>query len=210
MRKGIARGIVPDSLPSKVLQRNKKLSKDKVVLRLGHSKAVAAEPYGYVYLMRYKFEAFVRFKELRLEVEKQTGLKIKTLWSDRGGEYLSGDFLDYLKKNNIVSQCKPPGIPQLNGMAERRKWTLFDMVRSMMSFTELSFLSGVMRWRPAAKLLNKAPSKAMVQTLYQIWHGQPTSYRYLRVLGNPAYIKRLLGDKLDSISSLCRFIDYLK
>ncbi|KAK4381632.1 hypothetical protein Sango_2948300 [Sesamum angolense] len=35
--------------------------------------------YGYVYLMRYKYEAFVRFKEFRLEVENQTDRKIKTL-----------------------------------------------------------------------------------------------------------------------------------
>ncbi|KAL0413064.1 UNVERIFIED_CONTAM: hypothetical protein Sradi_1508100 [Sesamum radiatum] len=45
--------------------------------------------YGYVYLMRYKFEAYGRFKEFRLEVENQTGRKIKTLRSDRGAEYLS-------------------------------------------------------------------------------------------------------------------------
>ncbi|KAL0347647.1 UNVERIFIED_CONTAM: hypothetical protein Scaly_1780700 [Sesamum calycinum] len=31
--------------------------------------------YGYVYLMRYKSEAFVKFKEFRLEVENQTGRK---------------------------------------------------------------------------------------------------------------------------------------
>ncbi|KAK4390314.1 Retrovirus-related Pol polyprotein from transposon TNT 1-94 [Sesamum angolense] len=54
---------------------------------------------GYVYLMRYKSEAFVRFKEFRLEVENQTFHKIKTLWSDQGGEYLSGEFIDYLKEN---------------------------------------------------------------------------------------------------------------
>ncbi|KAL2228574.1 UNVERIFIED_CONTAM: hypothetical protein Sindi_1837100 [Sesamum indicum] len=38
--------------------------------------------YGYVYLMRYKSEAFGRFKEFRLEVENQTGRKIKTLQLD--------------------------------------------------------------------------------------------------------------------------------
>ncbi|KAL0386014.1 UNVERIFIED_CONTAM: hypothetical protein Sradi_2995700 [Sesamum radiatum] len=35
--------------------------------------------YGYVYLMRYKSEAFGRFKEYRLEVENQTNRKIETL-----------------------------------------------------------------------------------------------------------------------------------
>ncbi|KAL0416197.1 UNVERIFIED_CONTAM: hypothetical protein Slati_3451600, partial [Sesamum latifolium] len=38
--------------------------------------------YGYVYLMRYKSEAFGRFKECRLKVENQTGDKIKALRSN--------------------------------------------------------------------------------------------------------------------------------
>ncbi|KAL0405834.1 UNVERIFIED_CONTAM: Retrovirus-related Pol polyprotein from transposon TNT 1-94 [Sesamum latifolium] len=54
------------------------------------------------------------------------------------------------------------------------------------------------------------PSKTVAQTPYQIWHGKPTSYKYLRVWGSPAYVKRLVGDKLDSRSSLCRFVGYPK
>ncbi|KAL0290095.1 UNVERIFIED_CONTAM: Transposon Ty2-B Gag-Pol polyprotein [Sesamum radiatum] len=76
--------------------------------------------YGYVHLMRYKSEAFGRFKEYRLEVENQTSRKIKALRSDRGGESLNGEFIDYLKENGILSQWTPPGTPQLNGVAERR------------------------------------------------------------------------------------------
>ncbi|KAK4406416.1 hypothetical protein Sango_0648100 [Sesamum angolense] len=76
--------------------------------------------YGYVYLIRYKSEAFGTFWEYRLEVENQIGHKIKTIQSDRGGEYLSGEFIDYLKENEILSQWTPPGIPQLNGVVERR------------------------------------------------------------------------------------------
>ena len=59
--------------------------------------------YGFVYLMRHKSEAFEKFKEFRHEVEKQTEKSIKVLRSDRGGEYLSRKFLDYLKENGIVS-----------------------------------------------------------------------------------------------------------
>ncbi|KAL0386235.1 UNVERIFIED_CONTAM: Retrovirus-related Pol polyprotein from transposon TNT 1-94 [Sesamum radiatum] len=161
--------------------------------------------YGYVYLMRYKSEAFRRFKEFRLEVENQTGRKIKTLRSDQGGEYLSGEFLDYLKENGILSQWTPPGTPQLNSVSERRNRTLLDMVRSMMSFTELPLSFWGYALETVAKLLNMAPSKTVAQTPYQIWHGKPASYKYLRVWGSPAYVKRLVGDKLDSRSSLCRF-----
>ncbi|KAL0430708.1 UNVERIFIED_CONTAM: hypothetical protein Sradi_0696800 [Sesamum radiatum] len=85
--------------------------------------------YSYVYLMRYKSEAFGKFKEYRLEVENQTDSRIKILQSDRGGEYLSGEFIDYLKNNGIRSQWTPPGTPQLDGMAKRRNgpcWTWYD------------------------------------------------------------------------------------
>ncbi|KAL0288686.1 UNVERIFIED_CONTAM: hypothetical protein Sradi_7092100 [Sesamum radiatum] len=59
-------------------------------------------------------------------------------------------------------------------------------------------------------LLNIAPSKSVPQKPYEIWHGKPASYKYLRVWGSPAYVKRLVGDKLDSRSSLCRFIGCTK
>ena len=59
--------------------------------------------YGYLYLMRYKSGAFERFKEFRNEVEKQLGRSIKSLRSDRGGDYLIQVFLDYLKDNGILS-----------------------------------------------------------------------------------------------------------
>ncbi|KAL0405952.1 UNVERIFIED_CONTAM: hypothetical protein Slati_3909100 [Sesamum latifolium] len=55
-----------------------------------------------------------------------------------------------------------------------------------------------------------APSKTVAHTLYEIWHGKPASYKYLRVWGSPAYIKRLVEDKLDSRYSLCKFVGYLK
>ena len=76
--------------------------------------------YGYLYLMRYKSEAFERFKEFINEVEKQLRRSIKSLISNRGGELLSQAFLDYLKDNGILSQWTPPYMPQHNCVAERR------------------------------------------------------------------------------------------
>ncbi|KAL0352583.1 UNVERIFIED_CONTAM: hypothetical protein Scaly_1647000 [Sesamum calycinum] len=52
----------------------------------------------------------------------------------------------------------------------------------------------------AAKLLNLAPSKKVFQKPYEIWHGKPASYKYLRVWG--------IRDKLDSRSSLCRMMQH--
>ncbi|KAL0451304.1 UNVERIFIED_CONTAM: hypothetical protein Slati_1108500 [Sesamum latifolium] len=130
--RGIGRGSVHNSSPTQVLKRSRKLSKDEMILRLGDGKAVAAEAVGSlrlvvsshikidlkdVYFVTRKSEAFERFKEYRLEVDNQTNRKMKALWSDRGGEYLSGEFIDYLKENGILSQWTLPGTPQLNGVA---------------------------------------------------------------------------------------------
>ena len=49
--------------------------------------------YGYVYLMHRKSETFDKIKEFGANVEKQLGLPIKSLRFDRGGKYLSNEFL---------------------------------------------------------------------------------------------------------------------
>ena len=95
--------------------------------------------YGYVYLMRHKSESFEMFKSFQNEVQNQLGKTIKALRSDRGGEYLSQEFDDHLRTCGVISQLTPPGTPQWNGVSERRNRTLLDMVRSMMSPTDLPF-----------------------------------------------------------------------
>ena len=52
--------------------------------------------YGYIYLMQHKFEAFEKFKEFRVEVEKQLETHIEAIRLYRGGEYLFNEFMDHL------------------------------------------------------------------------------------------------------------------
>jgi hypothetical protein len=67
--------------------------------------------YGYVYLMKYKYEMFKNFKEFQNIVENHRNRKIKFLRSDCGCEYLSYDFLTHLKASGIVLQLTPLGTP---------------------------------------------------------------------------------------------------
>ena len=93
--------------------------------------------YAYIYLMKHKSETFEKFKEFHSEVENHRNKKIKFLRSDRGREYLTYEFGLHLKQCGIVSQLTPPGTPQRNGVSECRNHTLLEMVRSMMSLTDL-------------------------------------------------------------------------
>ena len=120
--------------------------------------------YGYIYLMRQKSETFTKFREYKAEAEKQLGLHIKELRSDRGGEYLSGEFKSYLTQEGIVSQLSAPGTPQQNGVAERRNRTLQDMVRSMLSYSSLPISFWGYAIETAMYLLNLVPSKTVPKT----------------------------------------------
>ncbi|RDY10613.1 hypothetical protein CR513_04830, partial [Mucuna pruriens] len=75
----------------------------------------------------------------KAEVELQLGKKIKAIKSDCDGEYYDrydgsgeqclGLFALFLKECGIVTQYTMPGKPSMNGVVERRNWTLKDMVR---------------------------------------------------------------------------------
>ena len=62
--------------------------------------------------MRRKFDTFKKYKEYQASVEKQLGKVIKTLRSNRGREYLLGEFEDHLKGEGIISQLIALGTPQ--------------------------------------------------------------------------------------------------
>ena len=160
--------------------------------------------------MRHKYESYEMFKRYRNEVEKQTGKSIKILRSDRGGEYLSSEFLTYLGENGILSQWTPPGTPQLNGVSERRNRTLLDMVRSMMSFATLPVSFWGFALETACYILNNVPSKSVTKIPYEIWSGRKPRLSHLRVWGCPAYIKHLMTDKLGARSDRCLFMGYPK
>ncbi|GJW41360.1 retrotransposon protein, putative, ty1-copia subclass [Tanacetum coccineum] len=104
------------------------------------------------------------------EVENQLGKTIKSLHSDRGGEYMSQEFLDHLKEHGIIAHRTPPYTPQHNGVSERRNRTLLDMVRSMMSQTTLpkSFWDYALEF--AARILNMVLTTKVEKTSYEIYY----------------------------------------
>nr|GEY16016.1 hypothetical protein [Tanacetum cinerariifolium] len=124
--------------------------------------------YGYVYLLKHKHEIFETFKI------------IKAIRSDRGGEYISQEFKDYLKACGIVQQLTPPYTPQHNGISERRNRTLLNMVRSMMSLATLSLSFWDYALESSARILNMVSTKKVDKTPYELWHGKVPNLSYLK------------------------------
>ena len=103
--------------------------------------------YDYLYLILEKSQSLEVFKSFKVEVENQLNKMIKNVRSNRGGEYYGkydgsgeqrpGTFAKFLEECGIVPQYTMPGSPSMNGVAERRNRTLKDMVRSLISHSNL-------------------------------------------------------------------------
>ena len=66
----------------------------------------------------------------------------------------------------------PAGTPQRNGVYEHHNRTLFDMVQSMMSLTDLPLSFWGYALQIAAFTLNRTPSKSIETTPYELWFGK--------------------------------------
>ncbi|GJV18870.1 zinc finger, CCHC-type containing protein [Tanacetum coccineum] len=86
----------------------------------------------YVYLLHAKDEALDKFRIYKTEVELQQNDLVKTLRTDRGGEYYDPVFF---QSAGIIHETTAPYTPQQNGMAERKNRALKEMVNSMLSYS---------------------------------------------------------------------------
>jgi len=103
--------------------------------------------YAYLFRIHEKSQSLDVFKTFKVEVENKFNKRIKSVISDRGGEYYdrydgSGKqrprpFARYLEECGIVPQYTMRGSPSMNGVAERRNRTHKDIVRNMICYSNL-------------------------------------------------------------------------
>jgi hypothetical protein len=74
----------------------------------------------WVAFLREKCDVFEKFKTFKALSENHTGRKLKEIRSDKGGEFMSGDFKEFCDRHGIKRQYTIPGTPQQNGVVERQ------------------------------------------------------------------------------------------
>ena len=74
--------------------------------------------FRHVYLLRKKSKAFDAFKLYHAWAEKQTGQKLKALRDNKGGEFMSNEWEQYMSEHGIEHQHTTWSTPQQNGVAE--------------------------------------------------------------------------------------------
>ena len=92
-------------------------------------------------------------------VENQTNLKIKSLRTDNGLEFVNQEFNDLCAKYGIQRHKTVKNTPQQNGVAERMNRTLLNKVRCLMIESGLSKPYWGEALYNACYLINRSPSR---------------------------------------------------
>ncbi|XP_042460715.1 uncharacterized protein LOC122044264 [Zingiber officinale] len=157
-----------------------------------------------VFILAAKNDAFRAFKKFKLLTKTKTECKIKTLQTDRGGEFLSTEFTQFCENEGIERHLTTPYTPQQNGVAERRNRTVMAMARSLVKGTHMRARFWGEAVRHAVYLFNRLPTKALGEcTPFEAWMGRKSHLTHLRVFGCIAYVKNTTPHlkKLDDKSS---------
>ncbi|KAK9157521.1 hypothetical protein Scep_004095 [Stephania cephalantha] len=166
---------------------------------------------SWVYFVESKSETFERFQKFKALVEKQSGCHIKTLRTDRGGEFVSKEFNKFCEKNGIKRELITPYTPEQNGVVERKNRTVVEMARNMLTASGLSNEFWAEAVATSIYLLNISPTRAVMnQTPYEAWCGRRPSVSHLRVFGCISYalVNSQVRQKLDEKSEKCIFVGY--
>lgn len=143
--------------------------------------------------------------------EKQLGLSLKCLRTDRGGEFLSKEFMTYCEINGICRQFTAPYSLEQNGVAERKNRTVIEMVRSMLKEMNLpTFLWAEVVAR-AVFILNRSPTSTIKdRTPFEVIKGVKPSIEHLRVFGCVGHVcvDSQFRKKLDPKTQKCVLFGY--
>ena len=165
----------------------------------------------WVYFLKNKSDVFETFKKWKAMVETESGLKLKCLRSDNGGEYIDGGFKEYCAVNGIRMEKTVPGTPQQNGIAERMNRTINEQARSMRLHSGLPQTFWADAVHTAVYLINRGPSVPLEFRLpEEVWRGKEVQLSHLKVFGCVSYvhIDSDARNKLDAKSKKCFFIGY--
>ncbi|GJQ90739.1 putative RNA-directed DNA polymerase [Tanacetum coccineum] len=136
----------------------------------------------WVYMLKSKDEALDMFHKFRVLVENETGVKVKTLRTDCGGEFNSKGFIEYCDETGLKHHFTAPYSPQQNGVVERRNRSVFEMARSMMKSMEVPDTLWGEAVRQAVYIQNRVPTKTLGDTTpYERWSGKKPNLEHLRV-----------------------------
>jgi transposase InsO family protein len=115
----------------------------------------------WIYFLDQKSEAFTFFLQFKALVERQSGYQMKTLRTDRGGEFIYKPFLHIVKKMAFKGSSQFEELLSRMVLPERKNRTIEEMARSMLKGKGLPNMLWAEAVHTAVYILNCSPTKAV-------------------------------------------------
>jgi transposase InsO family protein len=173
-----------------------------------------ASGFSALHFLRSKADAVIALQNLIIWAEAQTGYRLRSIRSDRGGEYINQSLRTFLSSRGIEHQTSVPRTPQQNGRAERFNRTILEKSEAMRQHACLppSF------WQDAVEtslhIYNRQPMRRLDwSTPIFKWNGEKPDVSYFKVFGSQAYVfvpKEERQHKLSAKAEEAIFIGYEK
>ena len=161
--------------------------------------------------MQKKSETFLKFCEFKALVEKELGKQVKALWSDNGGEYISGEFKDFCSAEGIRRELIAPHNPQQNGVTERNNIMIMGATRAMLHDQGLPMHLWEEACNAVVYVQNRCPRRVLgMSTLEEYFTGKKPDVSHINIFGSSVYVHvtKNTRKKLDSIVEVGIFVGY--
>jgi transposase InsO family protein len=132
---------------------------------------------------------FSRFRDFRAQVENPTGMNIKVLRLDNGGEYTSNDFKNFCKEARIKREMTVSYNPQQNGVADRKNRPIIGYAKAMIHDHDLPIFLWENSCNTVVYVQNMRPHRILWdKTLDEAFSGVKPEIGHLRIFGCQFYI----------------------
>ena len=151
-------------------------------------------------------ETFIRFTAL---VENKFQVKVGTLFSDNGGEFIA--LRGFLASKGISHLTSPPHTPEHNGLAERRHRHIVETGLTLLTTAKLPLQYWTYAFSTAVYLINRMPTQILSnQSPYQTMFNERPNYSKLKIFGCLCFpwLRPYMPHKLSPRSVPCIFLGY--
>ena len=131
------------------------------------------------------------------------------LKTDRGGEYRSQEFTQYMRRHQIVHEVTVTDSPEMNGLAERMNRTILEKAKCMCAHADLPKSLWAEAASTACYVYNRLPNAPLkCKSPHEVWYSRKPDLSNLRVFGCVAYalVPAAKRKKFDNRTEKMRFL----
>jgi hypothetical protein len=148
--------------------------------------------YMWVAVISSKDRAVTAIKDIQERAEGESGLKLKALRTDCGGEFTAIEFTDYCAVEGVHHQHTTPYSLQQNGVVEHQNGMVVGTARSMLKAKGLPGWFWGEAVNAAVYVLSRCPTKRIDgMTPFEVWHGRKLAVHHPRTFECIMYVQNM-------------------